>query len=57
MAELIAYAEFYAGCHEMAARPNALEGHLRELKIDALAWFITQLCDPLAGRAEPLKAA
>jgi hypothetical protein len=56
VAELIAYAELYAGCYQMAW-PNPLEGHLREQKIDALASFITQLCDPTAGTAEPMEAA
>jgi hypothetical protein len=55
VAELIAYAELHAGCQQMGW-PNPLEGHLREQKIDGLASFITKLCDPMAGTAEPLEA-
>jgi hypothetical protein len=55
VAELIAYAELHAGCHHMGW-PNPLEAHLREQKIDAVASFITMLCDPMAGTAEPLEA-
>jgi len=57
VAELITYAELHAGCHSMRDWPNALEAHLRERKIDDLASFITQLCDPMAGTAEPMEAA
>jgi hypothetical protein len=55
VAELIAYAELHVGCQQMAW-PDPLQGHLRELKIDGLASFITKLCNPMAGTAEPLEA-
>jgi hypothetical protein len=57
VAELKAYAELHAGCHHMGNWHTPLEAHLREQKIDAIASFITRLCDPMAGTAEPLEAA
>jgi hypothetical protein len=55
--ELIAYAELYAGAEHLGHAENALEAHLREQRIDALASFIADLCDPMAGTTEPLEAA
>jgi hypothetical protein len=57
VAELIAHAELHAGCHHMGDWREPLEAHLREQKIDHIASFITRLCDPMAGTAEPLEAA
>jgi hypothetical protein len=54
--ELIAYAELYAGAEHLGAL-DPVEAHLREQRIDALASFIADLCDPMAGTTEPLKAA
>ena len=56
VAELVSYAELHAGCHNMG-NPKWVDAHLRELEIDALAQFLTLLCDPMAATAEPLKAA
>jgi hypothetical protein len=57
VAELIAYAELYAGAEHLGDAWKAVDAHLRKQKIDALASFMAWLSDPMAGTTEPLEAA
>jgi hypothetical protein len=58
VAELIAYAEHYAGTEHLGHVWHKVQDvYLRKQKIYTLASFMARLSDPMAGTADPLEAA